>query len=279
MPNILSKKWLELREFLKKFILLRLLVRFAWKFFSRPLRFFTGFFSLLVEAISGRRQVISRREATFFGDHIATTHFVQFLHDSKFIHSYHDAFQNIPDHVKDPIKSLDISWRAHICTWAATQALTLEGDFVECGVWYGILSRTMCSYVDFNQLERKFYLFDTWGEQAGSHSSYKDDIFAVVKSRFSDFNNVHLVRGLVPDVLDKVKIEKIAYLSIDMNGSIAERLTLERFYEKVVPGGIIYFDDYGWEYPELRKTVDAFFSDKPESLLHFPSGNSIIVKL
>ena len=93
------------------------------------------------------------------------------------------------------------------------------------------------------------------------------------------YKNVSLVRGLVPEVLDQVKIEKIAFLGIDMNGSVAERAALERFYDKIVPGGVIYFDDYGWDYPDLRKTVNEFFEDKPESLLHFPSGNSIVVKL
>ena len=88
-----------------------------------------------------------------------------------------------------------------------------------------------------------------------------------------------MVRGLVPDVLDKVDVKKIAYLGIDMNGHIPERLTLERYYERVVTGGVIYFDDYGWEYPKLREVVEEFFLDKPESLLHFPSGNSIVVKL
>lgn len=88
-----------------------------------------------------------------------------------------------------------------------------------------------------------------------------------------------LVRGCVPDILESIDVEKIAYLSIDMNGYLAERKTLEKYYELVVPGGIIYFDDYGWGYPKLRQTIDDFFKDKPESLLHFPSGNSIIVKL
>ena len=42
---------------------------------------------------------------------------------------------------------------------------------------------------------------------------------------------------------------------------------------------MIYFDDYGWDYPELVEVVNKFFADKPETLLHFPSGNSIVVKL
>ena len=64
-----------------------------------------------------------------------------------------------------------------------------------------------------------------------------------------------------------------------MNSSEPELETLKYFYKKLVKGGIIYFDDYGWSYPELRKVVDEFFSDKPETLLHFPSGNSIVVKI
>jgi len=64
-----------------------------------------------------------------------------------------------------------------------------------------------------------------------------------------------------------------------MNGDIAERATLEKYYDKMVKGGIIYFDDYGFGmYAKLRATVDEFFSDKPETLLHFPGGNSIVIK-
>jgi hypothetical protein len=63
-----------------------------------------------------------------------------------------------------------------------------------------------------------------------------------------------------------------------MNGGLPELAALNFFYPKMVKGGVIYFDDYGWGYPELRKVVDEFFSDKPETLLHFPSGNSIVIK-
>ena len=47
----------------------------------------------------------------------------------------------------------------------------------------------------------------------------------------------------------------------------------------MVPEGITYFDDYGWGYPELRKAISTFLADKPEELLHFPSGNSILIKI
>ena len=101
-----------------------------------------------------------------------------------------------------------------------------------------------------------------------------------MKERFSIYPQIQIIRGVVPDCLTKITSSKIAYLAIDMNSSKPELETLKYFYEKIVPGGIIYFDDYGWkEYGELRKVVDEFFSDKPEILLHFPSGNSIAVKI
>ena len=49
----------------------------------------------------------------------------------------------------------DIRWRAHVACWAASHALTLDGDFVECGVHTGLLSLTVCNYLDFNRTGRK----------------------------------------------------------------------------------------------------------------------------
>jgi hypothetical protein len=216
------------------------------------------------------------------GDGFATRHHVAFLHDKNFCDAYRSGFDNIDyPGVLWERDSLNIAWRAHIVTWAANQALKINGDFVECGVWYGVLSKTICEYTNFPQSDKKFYLIDMWGDPMSDrlHENYKTDMFSVVKERFKAYPNVQLIRGSVPEILDEVPVTKIAYLAIDMNGYVAERKTLERYYDRVVPGGIIYFDDYGWDYPKLRETVDDFFRDKPEKLLHFPSGNSIVVKL
>ena len=63
-----------------------------------------------------------------------------------------------------------------------------------------------------------------------------------------------------------------------MNSSQLELRALEYFYAKMVRGVIIYFDEYLWVYPDLRKVVDGFFLDKSETILHFPSGKLIVVK-
>jgi len=237
---------------------------------------------IIKQEISGKRQIITSSEATFFGDNFATVLNVDFLKNKRFNEAYNDAFLNVDQAVVNQYRGQDIRWRAHIVTWAANKALNLEGDFVECGVYWGILSKMICKYTDFDTKNKKFYLFDSWGDTTSkdeNHKDYPKDIYEDVKRNFSAYPNVYLIRGLVPNVLERVEINKIAYLSIDMNGNIAERMTLEKYYDKVVPGGVIYFDDYGWNFPGLRETINDFFSDKPEKLLHFPSGNSIVIKI
>src|SRR5580658_2219147 len=53
-------------------------------------------------------------------------------------------------------------WRVHIGLWAAETASKLDGDFVECGVNRGFLSSAIMQYLDWDTLNRTFYLLDTF---------------------------------------------------------------------------------------------------------------------
>ena len=266
------------------FVFGKSLVQILKRFMRLPIYLVTLNYLAVKSAITGQLNIIERKDNSFMGDGMATTLYVPFMHDDKFQSAYEDAISSIDKETADLMRNQDIRWRAHIVTWAAKQAIKIDGDFVECGVWWGILSKVICNYTNFEQFKnKKFYLIDNWGNPEKGNFDLKTknnkDILAKVKERFEKYPNVNFIRGNVPEILQEVPVKKIAYLSLDMNGSIAERATLERYYDIITPGGIIYFDDYGWGYPKLRKTVDEFFKDKPETLLHFPSGNSITVKL
>jgi hypothetical protein len=216
----------------------------------------------------------------YFGDKFATANYFEFLSEQKFDQCFKNSVNTIVKNdllSKDTERLNEIKWRAHIVCWAANKVRELEGDFVDCGVWKGILPKTICDFVNFSNLPKTYFLVDPWGRGLDS-SVYTEDIYDEVKSRFAEYPNVKLIRGLVPDALSLVDTQKVAYLAIDMNGSKPERAALEHFFPKMVKGGVIYFDDYGWNYPELRATVDEFLSDKLESLLHFPNGTAILIK-
>lgn len=234
--------------------------------------------SIFRELFSKNPHIITSFNSSYFGDNFATTNYVAFLHDEEFLSAY---YKSINDINKKLTNDIDIKWRCHIVTWAVNQTLKLEGDMVECGTYYGALAKCIAIYNKIHKSNKKFYLVDTWGDPKKpdlNHPKYQKDIFEEVKIRFKDYKNVVLVRGHVPEILDKIKIKKICFLSIDMNGYKNEKITLEKYYHLMVPGGIIYFDDYGWGYEKLREVINLFFKNKPEKILHFPSGNSIVIK-
>lgn len=209
-----------------------------------------------------------------------------FITDEKFIKAYQIASS------QDNI--LDISYRAYICCWAAQKAKRLEGDFVECGVNKGILSRTIVEYIDFYNIpDKKFYLFDTYKGLVESQLESKDEIFKYekmwkdkysecyeeVKNFFKDFGNVELVRGTIPESLSYVNIDKVAYLSIDMNCAYPELETIKYFWNKLVSGAVVILDDYAWVGCESQKDVfDKFCSEHDTEVLTLPTGQGMIIK-
>ena len=215
----------------------------------------------------------------YVADKFATKHYTGFLSERKLNESFETSIGSLiqNDYLSRDIERLaEIKWRAHIVCWAANRVKFLDGDFVDCGVWKGVLPKTICEFLNFSSIPKRYFLIDPWDFLI--NTKYTEDIYDEVKSRFAEYPNVKLIRGLVPDALSLVDTQKVAYLAIDMNGSKPERAALEHFFPKMVKGGVIYFDDYGWNYPELRATVDEFLSDKPESLLHFPNGTAILIK-
>tara|TARA_B100000989_G_scaffold297156_1_gene282116 strand:+ start:68 stop:865 length:798 start_codon:yes stop_codon:yes gene_type:complete len=235
---------------------------------------------LIIEifSIKSRERVLTKSFSNFWGDNLASRRFIGIYQDPKFKSSKIKALENIPESLKKNIIDNNIDWRFHIVNWAANHCKSLEGDFLEFGVYYGFLARSMCQYIDFENLDKSFYLFDTWGNDDASEK-YKNDIFEEVKKRFINYQNVFFHRGLLPGTLKKLsKLERISYMSLDLNDGKIEREILEFTYSKIVKGGVVYIDDYGWNYPELRRELNDFLIDKDETLLHFPNGSTILIK-
>lgn len=223
------------------------------------------------------RTTVARNK--FAGDGFLTLNYFKPNDDIKLIEARKESFESLPKDIREWNK--EITYREHIVTWAANQVKDLSGDFIELGVFYGHLSHVILSHAPEILNSRKFFLIDSWGEidkKFFINPLYNKDIFSQVQSRFSQFPNVELVRGLVPPVLKTIKFDKVALLMIDMNGHEAELSALDFFYEKMVRGGIIYFDDYGGRWSELRSVVDNFFANKPEEILTFVSPNAIVIK-
>jgi hypothetical protein len=188
---------------------------------------------------------------------------------------------------------IHIEWRVHVLLWAASQAMHVPGDFVECGVNTGIFSLAICDYLDFNATGRSFWLFDTFSgipqEQVSErerslgrleeNSAWFSDCFEVATANFAPFPRAKLVRGKVPDTLSTVEIERVAYLSLDLNIVEPEIAALEFFWDKLSPGAPVVLDDYGWSaYRPQKEAMDEFASTRGVEILTLPTGQGLLLR-
>lgn len=208
---------------------------------------------------------------------------LSFRHDQKFISSFYDSVTSVRE------KSL--VWRLHTLVWAAKNALNVDGDFVECGVLKGFCSSVILKYLDFQDLPRQAYLYDTFEglpektstEQERRRWDYTmldpEAIYTEVREKFSKYKNVNIVRGIVPDSFEQAVPEKIAFLHIDMNSEKAEMLALEHLFDRVTLGGFIVFDDFGWTCNVNQMTAElAFMKERGHPVLELPTGQGVVIK-
>jgi O-methyltransferase len=231
-------------------------------------------------------------DATYYADGMATWgKAADFLQSNKFWEAYL-AGENSGHNLSQGLR-LHVEWRVHIAICMAIHGSKLNGDFVECGVNTGILSLAICNYLEFNKLDKKIYLFDTYngipvekinleekklGRLQESNSLYFD-CYEIAKSNFSKFPNAILVKGTVPESLSQVSIQNVSYLHIDMNSATAELAALQFFWEKLSCGAAVLFDDYGWKnFQPQREALNKFAESKKSLICELPTGQGLLIK-
>jgi O-methyltransferase len=235
--------------------------------------------------------VLPKSRITYSNDLLYTFHNADFLKDPLFIESY-ELGKNTDNGTL--LKNHDIQWRIHVLCWAASHAMHLDGDFVDCGVHTGIFARAVINYTNFQKSTKRYFLLDTFNgldEQYSSKEEFKrnilmgydkedsDLLYEQVVNTFKEFN-VKIVKGAVPETLKDVDSDRICYLSIDMNCVTPEVAALEFFWDKMVSGGVIILDDYGYDnsYNEQKRAHDAFASSKGVQILSLPTCQGLLLK-
>jgi O-methyltransferase len=182
--------------------------------------------------------------------------------------------------------------RIHQTIWATSVAMQNEGDWVELGTGRGSqMSATLKYHKEkWNQGSKNLWLVDTFSpflmnpatglqhESGETTNQYCDDLERV-KEHFNEFRNVHFLQGLVPDCLDRLEVEKISFLHIDLNAPKPETTGLSFLWDRLIKGGIILLDDYG--HPNRRDQHDAMNDLALRysfEILQMPSGQGLVIK-
>lgn len=157
----------------------------------------------------------------------------------------------------------------------------LDGDIVECGVSIGhgtLLFLLLSEYVGVERTYVGFDSFEGFPEAAvqdgitpiteGFYASPPETVLRVLRDgRIPEQvikNQVRLVKGYFDKTLPNYD-GRIALLHLDGDLYESYKISLENLYDKVVPGGIIMFDEYRDErWPGATQAIDEFFANKPE---------------
>lgn len=185
-------------------------------------------------------------------------------------------------------------WRVHVGLWAAYSASKLRGDFVECGVNRGFLSSAIMEYLNWDSLNKTFYLMDTF---TGIDERYvsdeelargilernKSEIYTksleLVRDNFSQWKNIQIIAGSIPETLNAVKADNVAYLHLDMNCSPPEVAAFNYFWERLVPGAFVLLDDYAYKGFDLQKVaMDAAAAAQDLKIVSLPTGQGLLIK-
>jgi O-methyltransferase len=223
------------------------------------------------------------RRCTYNGSGLLTFFNADFLKDARFQEAYRLGQET------DSWQGWEVEWRVYVACWAAAKGAILEGDYVECGVNRGGLSRAVMHYIDFKNLRgTRFYLLDTYcgipEETRHLVPEYARDCYgecyAFVRETFQQFDHAVVIRGKVPDTLGYVESQKICYLSLDMNCAEPEIAAAEFFWDKLVSGAVVVLDDYGCGEWHLRQkeAFDRFARDRGVEVLSLPTGQGLLFK-
>lgn len=176
--------------------------------------------------------------------------------------------------------------RCYMLYQFSKQVSSLQGDAAEVGVYKGGTARLMAR--TFAPKGKTVHLFDTFSglppcdpeKDCHNEGDFCDVSLETVKDYLHDCKNVLFYPGIFPNT--SKPLENKTFCLVHIDADIYESLlsSLDFFYPRMVQGGIIIFDDYGFpSCPGARLAVDEFFMDKQESPCYMPTGQCFIIRL
>lgn len=169
----------------------------------------------------------------------------------------------------------------------AQQALSVDGDFLEAGVYRGGTARLLWRVLEGSSRQRWLNLFDTFGGMPKTdlqRDLHREDDFGdtsveTVSAFVGGGQRVICHQGLIPHTFRGLENLRLGFshIDVDIYRSVADCCAF--VYPRTTLGGIILFDDYGFpSCPGARRAVDEFFADKPEFPIVLRTGQAIVFR-
>jgi O-methyltransferase len=177
--------------------------------------------------------------------------------------------------------------RCYVLYTLLRQALSVDGDIWECGVYKGGTAAMMAAILSDYCPAKRLYLFDTfegmpetdaerdWHKRGDFSDTSAEAVLQSIKHR-----DLCIVRkGFIPETFVELESAKIAFAHIDVDIYKSIIDSLDFIWPRLTVGGFVVFDDYGFPTcPGARSAVDEFFSQRACFPLCLSTGQAIAFK-
>ncbi len=166
----------------------------------------------------------------------------------------------------------------------------LPGDTAECGALGGASSHVIMSAFED---ARPHHIFDSFSglSQPTAHDQPKtENVRALQAGEFASpleetrrnlaaHSQAHYYKGWIPERFDEVADKEFCLVAIDVDFYEPTRDSFKFFYPRLVQGGAILCDDYGFSTcPGARKAMDEVAESFSRKVIHIPTGQGLVLK-
>jgi len=175
-------------------------------------------------------------------------------------------------------------------------------QIAECGVLAGMTTHQICSILVEQRREALVHAFDSYEGLPGRTEadvinqyhperslrlSWIGDKWKGVlacpletaQQNLSEFKFVRYYKGWIPERFDEVAELKFLFVHIDVDLHDPVLESLKFFWPRMLPGGVVVLDDYGFlDWPGTKLATETFCQAQGLTCLRLPTGQAILFK-
>jgi O-methyltransferase len=166
----------------------------------------------------------------------------------------------------------------------------VAGDIAECGVFTGGTAHLLAATMAAESSAGSLHLFDTFAGRPDTAEPTRDfhapGDFAEtslerVQARLNAYPAVHFHPGFVPSTFAELNADtgfSLVHVDLDIYPSVRDACA--GLWPRVVPGGAMIFDDYGFRHLRhaARRAVDEYFADEADKPIVLATGQAFVLK-
>jgi len=220
-----------------------------------------------------------------YGMSFPSANYAPWLGDEAFMHIYSQIKKNT---LVDIYRCYEL-WQLV----AKINSLDQHAAILEVGVWRGGTAGIMAHQMAKLKSKANLYLADTFAGVAkagandsfytgGEHSDTSQHIVEDVLKNKAGYPYYKILKGIFPeDTANKILPNEIFGLChIDVDVYTSAKDILEWVWDRLIPGGVIVFDDYGFHTcTGVTKLVEEYRYYNDRQIIHNLNGHAIMIKI